>query len=140
MDYSYVQATKLHCPHCHQTATVDVWLIVDQTARPELIQQILQGDFNTFTCPHCRQTLDAPDEPLLIYQPHQHPPLLFSPAQKTAIPQEQAHNLQRLVHHLLNTLENQDDTWVMEGLKRVHRNQLSTILREALEHPPTEAQ
>ena len=130
MDYSYAKATELRCPHCHQTLTADIWLIVDQSARPELIQKMIDGEWNILMCPNCNQLISETDEPLLIYRPGEQPPLLFSPARETVIAEDQAHNVQTLVKQLLDALGSEDDDWVMEGLKRVHRSQLATMLNQ----------
>ncbi|MDJ0702214.1 MAG: CpXC domain-containing protein [Leptolyngbyaceae cyanobacterium MO_188.B28] len=128
MDYSYAKATEHSCPHCHQTTTADIWLIVDQAARPELVQKIINGELNSLMCPNCGQSIGEIDRPLLVYRPSEQPPLLFSPARKTAIAEDQAHNVQALVKRLLDEIGNEDDDWVMEGLKRVHRSQLAAML------------
>ena len=128
MDYSYTKATELRCPHCHQTCTSETWLIVDQAARPELIQKIIDGELNSLICPNCGQPIGEIDQPLLVYRPSEQPPLLFSPAKKTAIAEDQAHNVQTLVKRLLDEIGSEDDDWVMEGLKRVHRSQLAAML------------
>ena len=132
VDYSYAKATELRCPHCNQTTTADIWLIVDQAARPELIQHILDGKLNSPICPNCSQPLGETDESLLIYRPSEQPPLLFSPARKATIAEEQAHNLQTLVKRLLDAIGSEEDDWVMEGLKRVHRSQLAPMLSQVL--------
>ena len=129
MDYSYAKPTDLHCPSCNQPFTVAVWLIVDEPARPNLIQDLVNRQLNHFSCPHCHQPVEA-DESLLIYRPNKQPPLLFSPATKTAIAEDQAHELQQLVKRLLDALDSRDDDWVMEGLKRVPRNRLPGMLHE----------
>ena len=130
MDYSYTQPTTVQCSACTQTATVDVWVIVDAATRPELVQDLQQGTLNTLKCPHCDQSIGIEDEPLLVYRPTEQPSLIFSPASKTAFAEDQAHEMQHLVQHLLETLDNTDDDWVMEGLKRVPRHQLVAVLNE----------
>ena len=130
MDYSYAKATELRCPHCDQTTSADIWLIVDQSARPELIQKIIGEEWNVPICSHCSQPIGEIDQPLLIYRPGEQPPLLFSPARTTAIAEDQAHNLQTLVKRLLDEIGSEDDDWVMEGLKRVHRSHLAAMLSQ----------
>jgi uncharacterized protein YbaR (Trm112 family) len=129
MDYSHTKPTDLRCPSCNQPFTVAVWLIVDEPAQPRLIQELINGQLNRFSCPHCHQPVEA-DEPLLVYRPNKQPPLLFSPATKTAIAEDQSHDLQQLVKRLLDALDSSDDDWVMEGLKRVPRNRLPGMLHE----------
>lgn len=131
MDNSYSKPTESHCPHCNQKVTVDVWLIVDQSAHPDLTQGIIEGSFKTHACPNCTQNISEVDQPVLIYRPKQQPFLLFAPALKTTLKEDQTHTLQKLVQHLLDTLDSSDDDWIMEGLKRVRWNQLPIILSEA---------
>lgn len=131
MNNSYSRSTEIHCPHCNQIVAVDVWLIVDQSAQPDLIQSIIEGSFKTKPCPKCTQLIPEVDQPVLIYRPKQQPPLLFAPALKTTLAEDQTHTLQQLVQHLLDTLDTNDDEWIMEGLKRIRWNQLPVILSEA---------
>lgn len=131
MDNSYAKSTEIHCPHCNQMVAVDVWLIVDQSAQPDLIQSMIEGSFKKHPCPKCTQLIPEVDQPVLIYRPKQQPPLLFAPALKTTLAEDQTHTLQQLVQHLLDTLDTNDDDWIMEGLKRVRWNQLPMILSEA---------
>ena len=133
MDYSFAQPIERQCPSCHQTATVEVWLIIDQVARPDLVQSLIEGGFNPLICPYCNQSLGEADQPLLIYRPNQQPPLLFTPADSTALAEDQAHEMQHLVQRLLDALESSDDEWVMEGLKRVSRDRLLEILNQVSE-------
>lgn len=130
MDNSYSKPTETHCPHCNQRVSVDVWLIIDQSAQPNLIQSIIEGSFKTHSCPRCTRQIPEVDQPILIYRPGQQPPLLFAPALKTTLAEDQAHTLQHLVQYLLDTLNNSDDDWIMEGLKRIRWNQLPITLRE----------
>ncbi|MGR3279655.1 CpXC domain-containing protein [Acaryochloris marina NIES-2412] len=131
MDNSYFKPTETHCPHCNQGVTVDVWLIVDQDTQPDSIQSIIEGSFQTHLCPNCSKSIQEVDQPILIYRSKLHPPLLFAPALKTTLKEDQTHTLQQLVQHLMDTLDTSDDDWIMEGLKRVHWKQLPIILSEA---------
>ena len=110
---------------------VDVWLIVDQSTRPDLIQDRIEGSFKMHICPNCTQHIPEVDQPLLIYRTGKPPPLLFAPGLKTTLAEDQTHTLQQLVQHLLDAFESSDDDWIMEGLKRVRWNQLPIILSEA---------
>ena len=132
VDHSWAQPIAHTCSGCQQTFTPDIWVIVDQVSRPELMQQLQDHTLNQLSCPHCRQALGVADEPLLVYRPTQEPPLLFVHADKTLLPEDQAHNMHRLVEHLLEDLHSDDQEWVMEGLKRVPRGQLSEYLLQDL--------
>ncbi|WP_255801608.1 CpXC domain-containing protein [Acaryochloris sp. 'Moss Beach'] len=131
MDYSYSRPTEVHCPHCNQMVTVDVWLILDQGSQPDSIQSIIEGSFQTHPCPNCSKSIQKVDQPILIYQSKLHPSLLFAPALKTTLKEDQTHTLQQLVQHLMDTLDTSDDDWIMEGLKRVRWKQLPIILSKA---------
>lgn len=135
MDYSFSQPLERQCPSCPQLVGTEVWLIVDQAARPDLVQSIIEGGFNTATCPHCHQSLGEADQPLLIYRPNQQPPLIFTHAEATAFGVDQAHEMQQLVQRLLDSLDSDDDEWVMEGLQRVPRYRLGEVLNQTLEAP-----
>ncbi|NJM67559.1 MAG: hypothetical protein HC851_18745 [Acaryochloris sp. RU_4_1] len=94
MDCSYPKPTEIHCPHCNQMVTINVGLIVDQADQPDSIQNIIEGSFKTHLCPNCTQNLSEVDQPVLIYRPKQQPPLLFAPALKNTLAEDQTHTLQ----------------------------------------------
>lgn len=128
MDLSFSQNITTICSECKQSFSKDVWIILDQNSRPELIEQLKQENLNTLVCPQCNHQMGTADEPLLIYRPNQQPPLIFSHAEKNILGEDQAHNMHRLVQHLLQDLHRDDQEWVMEGLKRVPRQQLANFL------------
>lgn len=130
MDHSWAKPIKTICAACQQPFSIDVWVILDQTSRPDLIQQLKNETLNPLVCPHCEHQMGMADEPLLVYRPNQAPPLLFAHADKTLLGEDQAHNMHHLVEHLLQDLHSDDQEWVMEGLKRVPRLQLLEELEQ----------
>lgn len=129
MDVSMVRPTELTCPACGRDFTMDVWLIVDAAARPDLVEQIREGSLYEMICPHCdhQGTLDAP---LLLFRPDQVPPLLFSPARLTSEQQdrEQAAHLLGVLKEALG--EAWQEEWLAAGLPFVPLEALPAALSE----------
>ena len=93
MPNSLAQTGDFTCPQCAQPFQADVWLIVDAVERPDLVQQMRDGELHLIACPHCAQRVGV-DAPLLIYLAEAdaaagRPPLLFSPAAQTSAEQDQ---------------------------------------------------
>lgn len=133
MANSLSQTVELTCPECEETFQADVWLIVDTAEEPEVVDAIKQGTLNQVTCPQCGEELGMVDTPLLIYQPGESSPLIFSPAQRTEREQdqEQATGLLRELRTSLG--EEWQDEWLEGGLSMVPRRALPTALTEGLE-------
>ena len=102
-------------------------MIVDGEAQPELLQQLQEGNLNQFICENCGERSVVVDKPLLIYRPQQEPPLIFSPPLKVGPQQERALK-HRLIECLVESIGGDDD-WVMEGMKRVGRSELTETLK-----------
>ena len=103
-------------------------MIIDQASRPELIQHLQEKKLNVVICPHCNQQMGIADEPLLLYRPNQEPQIIFSPAQKTLLREDQAHHMHKLVQQLLDSLHSNDTEWVVENLKRIPRQKLLSFI------------
>ena len=41
------------CPTCQQSFQAEVWLAIDRTERPDLVDLLMDGELNLSTCPHC---------------------------------------------------------------------------------------
>lgn len=134
MTHSLVNATQLTCRACQKPFTVDLWLIIDEHERPDLIELVRIDELHGLTCPHCgdQGQLDAP---LLIYRPqaaHEAagaPPLIFSPARRTTDEQDQQH-AEQLLGLLANSLGDVwQDAW-MEQMAIVPRHLLVAVLSD----------
>jgi predicted RNA-binding Zn-ribbon protein involved in translation (DUF1610 family) len=150
MDASLSQSVELTCPECEQPFTVDVWLIVDAAARPDLLERIRAGTLHDLPCPHCGNS-GSVDAPLLLYRPDAEPVLLFSPAQAATSQQDQE-QAAGLIGGLRERLGDQwRNAWISKGLTGVPRNLLPTALeagvavaleemqRQAAQHPLMQA-
>lgn len=77
MAHSMRQSYSLTCPECGQTFDAEVWLIVDTTEQPELLDQIRADTLHDIPCPRCGFDGHV-HAPLLIHQPDKKR-VLFSP-------------------------------------------------------------
>ncbi len=100
-DHSYTDQANIPCPYCGNAVLVDVWLIADTSAHPELAAHLELGTLNTVTCSRCGSKF-VTEGPLLVFRPDENPVLVFSPA----------------IH-------------LPDNAARVHRQRLLAILRES---------
>jgi hypothetical protein len=126
MDHSLNQTVSLTCSHCRQNFDAVIWLIIDSSTHPELLERVRAGDLHNTPCPHCHHTGQV-DAPLLLYRPSAETPLIFSPAQQTSQEedQEQAQGLLRLLHERLGPAW--QDSW-LESLPALPRPLLPALL------------
>jgi tetratricopeptide (TPR) repeat protein len=124
---SYSQETQQTCPHTNQPFVFEVWLIVDRSERPDLIDKVKAGALHTIVSPYTGAELGFYDAPLLIFQPDRTPPLLFSPARETTQEQDQQHALE-LVEQLRSSLGARwRDEW-LRSFNVVNRDRLPSAL------------
>jgi len=131
MPNSFSQTPSLSCPRCGTTFQAELWLIVDTTERPDLVEKIKDGTLHEIVCPQCGP-IGQVDVPLLLYRPGETPPLLFSPAQETTNEQDQEH-ARALLARLRESLGPAwRDDWLARGLPGVPRPLLPLALTEGL--------
>lgn len=113
MSHSYAQAVQITCSNCGDAFSADVWLIIDAEERPDLMAQVSSDTLNIVTCPHCGYEGQV-DTPLLIYQPHAEPHLIFYPAEETS-EEEDVEQSEDLLARLAESLGNAwREEWVDE--------------------------
>jgi tetratricopeptide (TPR) repeat protein len=88
---SYAQRGEFTCATCGAAGQADVWLIVDTTERPGIIEQLRRGTVHQVTCPRDAAHMTELDAPLLLYRPGSDPTILFLPAKRTSPQEDQAH-------------------------------------------------
>ena len=115
MPHSLSQPAALSCPACGRSFTADMWLVVDASERPDLLDRIQAGTLHDLLCPHCGYLWQA-DAPLLLYRPGDMPPLIFSPAQGTT--KEQAQGLLGYLHDVLGSAWHDEWLEVMPAIPR----------------------
>ena len=85
MPNSFATSAQLTCPACRQPFSADVWLVVDSSERPDLLEAARTGTLHSLPCPHCNHSGEVP-APLLLYRPEllegglSDTPLIFLPA------------------------------------------------------------
>src|SRR5260370_27290073 len=75
---SYRQSVQYSCSACSHQGTVDTWLVVDVTERPDLVESISDGSIRRFTCEACGAR-QAATTSLLLGRPGQRPEPLWAP-------------------------------------------------------------
>lgn len=128
MPHSLSQSADLSCPNCRRPFTADIWLIIDASERPDLLDRSRAGTLHDLPCPHCDHAGQV-DAPILIYRPGETPPLLFSPARRTTAEQDrgQAEGLLGYLHHALGAAWR--DEW-LETMPTVPRDFLPAALSD----------
>lgn len=135
MDHSYSRFVSLTCLRCGQTFTAEIWLIVDASARPDLVERIRAETLHALTCPHCGHAGQV-DAPLLLYFSGSPLPLgeepgvriLFSPAQRTTAEQDKEQARDLLVRLKSSLGDAWQDEWLAGGLPGVPRPLLPLTL------------
>ena len=126
VDVSYSQREEVACPQCGARFACEAWLIVDATARPDLVTAAAAGTLHDITCPNGHERkLEAP---VLFYLRDREPPLLLSPAESTseAEDREQATTLAEILRDTLG--KDWDDAWLSGGLPFTPRARLAEQL------------
>ena len=101
MPKSYYETESLICPQCEEEFRAKVWLIVDATERPDLVEKIRQRTLHEIVCPHCHFEGEI-DAPLLLFKPDAARPLMFFPTFE--MEEEEAREIfQELLHHLIES-------------------------------------
>ena len=65
MDVSFEDRAQFECSACHRDFKASIWLLIDASARPDLI---LDDKLFTPVCSHCGHPAEI-DYPLLLYLP-----------------------------------------------------------------------
>ncbi len=119
MSISHAERFTATCPQCGQEFTVELWLIVDASEHPDLVESARDGIPHRISCPHCGYTIDEVDAPLLIFIPPEMgenlPPLLFFPAQQTTEKQDRL-DAAIFLSHLRDAL---GDKWQYEWVEQI---------------------
>ena len=86
MSISFSQTTTFTCPTTQKDFDVELWLIIAQDERPDLIAKVKDGTIHQISSPFTQEQVGEMDVPLMIYQGER---LLISPAQNTTIEEDQ---------------------------------------------------
>ncbi len=135
MAHSYAEQANISCQNCGNTFRTKVWVLVDVTEQPDLMERIRTGSLHNMVCPKCGATMMVA-APLLLYRPHDTQPFLFSPAiGKSAEDEEgtnQAINLLRILRQLLGP-DWRDDWLDNEAIVSIRRAVLPNYLSRSTE-------
>lgn len=77
MPNSYIHESEYTCYACGETTPFKIWLIIDVTEKPDLLQQVKDETLQDVVCPACGESIRA-DLPLLLYFPGDEPRFLFA--------------------------------------------------------------
>lgn len=110
MAHSIAESVQLSCPRCGVVFAGEIWLVIDASERPDLLDLIGNGTIHDFACP--KGHLSTIDAPLLLYQPGIERPLaFFRPTTHTQEWNDEA--AVQLLHMLsLNLGEEWDHDWL----------------------------
>lgn len=128
---SYSEKINLQCPSCKKNTAENIWMIVDISERPDLLEQLMLGTIHDLTCSLCGEPLDKVAAPLLIFCPNARPKLMFSPTPQTVDKEEAEQHFWWLVNRLRSKLgDNWRDEWVESGVMNVAREFLPDFLAD----------
>lgn len=78
----YFMITK--CEKCEHDIDFILWIIVDGEKRPDLLQQIMEGNLHDPKCPRCGN-INHLNADLLLFLQNKSPVLIFSPTDITDV-------------------------------------------------------
>ncbi|HET9906646.1 MAG TPA: CpXC domain-containing protein, partial [Anaerolineales bacterium] len=87
---SFSQVVPLQCPECGVPITAEVWWIIDESERPDLIERCRRGDIHDLACPNGH--VGMAKAPLLLRLTSRER-ILFSPPESTTREQDDAMKL-----------------------------------------------
>ena len=87
---STAERTQVECSTCG-AVTAEIWLIIDDTERPDLVRLLREDMLHRVSCPTCGADLIEVDAPVVLYRPHRDPAVLFLPAKHTTAEEDDEH-------------------------------------------------
>ncbi len=126
MGYSYSENVDASCPRCGAGISAVVWLSVDLQERPDLAEQLREGQLSSARCPRCSHTVGF-SGPLLVCRPGQAPPLILCPDERLdlSVQEQFGYVASRAQQSAGLALPEQ---WTARGIATVTREHLSHIL------------
>lgn len=97
------QTIAVTCPGCGAPISAEVWQIVDVGQSPDLKRQLLRGQINVITCPHCSR-LTAVGTPLAYHDPKKELFLVLLPTELGLSGEDQEKTIGELTNALMNSL------------------------------------
>jgi hypothetical protein len=126
-EISLPQYPPVKCVSCQKTFKPEMYVIVDVSARPDLVQRIREGILHCAICPHCAAVLTL-GMPLLVYRPGEAVPLMYSPVAGATKSQKHEHGrmlLEELRHRIGQAWH---DELASGGVYTVDRTKLAGII------------
>ena len=96
--------TTIACPVCRQPISIKVRQIVDVGQEPDLKRQLLAGQLNAFTCPHCKSS-NALATPFLYHDASKELALMFAPIELNVKEEDRQRIIGQLTNAVLNSLQ-----------------------------------
>ncbi len=75
----FSQNIAFTCDKCGREFEEEVWLMVDASERPDLLQRVVDGSIREMTCPYCGFVMGL-DAPFLLFRPDEDPAIIISPS------------------------------------------------------------
>ena len=75
----FSQNIAFTCDKCGREFEEEVWLMVDASERPDLVQRVVDGSIREMTCPYCGYVMGL-DAPFLLFRPDEDPSIIISPS------------------------------------------------------------
>lgn len=84
-EISFYRGMQVQCPECGTSITAKVWLIIDATEHPDLIERCRQGDIHALACPNGHAGIAKAPLLFRLTRPER---ILFSPPENTTQEQD----------------------------------------------------
>lgn len=132
MAHSFSRNISFTCAVCDATFRDTIWMIIDVQERPDLLLPIKRDTLHLVYCPYCGTVL-ACDVPLLIFNPDDTHPLLYSPIEDDT--DEEIENAYRALTATLRRSmgDEWDEAWVESDPPYCPREMLPFMVAEGIE-------
>jgi hypothetical protein len=123
---SFPQYPPTRCVNCSAVYTPELYVIVDSSERPDLIERIKEDILHCAICPHCGVVMEF-GMPLLIYRPGEPVPVIYSPA-ILADPAQSEEHVMGLLGVLRDRLGPNWSDRLARGVYHVDRDRLRVVV------------
>ncbi|HZD69918.1 MAG TPA: CpXC domain-containing protein [Actinomycetes bacterium] len=123
---SFPQYPPTRCVNCGAAYTPELYVIVDSSERPDLIERIKDDILHCAICPQCGVVM-AFGMPLLVYRPGESVPVMYSPAPGANPAQREEHAIM-LLSALRDRLGPKWSDRLERGVYMVDRDRLEVVV------------
>jgi tetratricopeptide (TPR) repeat protein len=131
---SFSPDEHIRCAGCGESFNPELYVIVDTSERPDLVELIKKGTLHSAVCPHCNVILQFV-MPLLVYRPGETVPVIYSPVPGASESQQEQYE-DMIFHIFRERLGESWDDGLANHIYMVGRADLSSVVDLNLDLTP----